>query len=173
MHRRAGCPMIGPMSDVLPRSLESLFGELIHGPGTKGGSMLNPADPGLFRSLENLTAAAASVVPPAGGASIAAHVDHVRYGLTLLNRWGRGERDPFASADWAASWDRSVVNDGEWAALRRAFENEARSWLEILRAPRDYTEAELNDVIGSIAHLAYHLGAIRQIDRSTRGPAAR
>jgi hypothetical protein len=26
-------------------------------------------------------------------------------------------------------------------------------------------------MIGSIAHLAYHLGAIRQIDSSLRGPA--
>jgi hypothetical protein len=25
-------------------------------------------------------------------------------------------------------------------------------------------------MISSIAHLAYHLGAIRQIDKSTRGP---
>lgn len=30
----------------------------------------------------------------------------------------------------------------------------------------------LNGAIGSIAHLAYHLGAIRQIDRGTRGPSA-
>jgi len=25
---------------------------------------------------------------------------------------------------------------------------------------------------GSVVHLAYHLGAIRQIDRATRGPTA-
>jgi hypothetical protein len=25
-------------------------------------------------------------------------------------------------------------------------------------------------LVGSIAHFAYHLGAIRQIDKSTRGP---
>jgi len=27
-------------------------------------------------------------------------------------------------------------------------------------------------VVGSIAHLAYHVGAIRQIDLSARGPSA-
>jgi hypothetical protein len=32
-------------------------------------------------------------------------------------------------------------------------------------------EMELNGVIGSIAHLAYHLGAIRQINQIARGPA--
>jgi hypothetical protein len=31
---------------------------------------------------------------------------------------------------------------------------------------------ELNGVIASVAHLAYHLGAIRQIDRSIQGPKA-
>jgi hypothetical protein len=40
----------------------------------------------------------ASAVPSGGGASIAAHVDHLRYGLELLNRWTRGEK-PFADAD--------------------------------------------------------------------------
>jgi hypothetical protein len=31
---------------------------------------------------------------------------------------------------------------------------------------------ELNGVVASVAHLAYHLGAIRQIDRSIQGPKA-
>jgi hypothetical protein len=31
---------------------------------------------------------------------------------------------------------------------------------------------ELNGVIASIAHLAYHLGAMRQIDRNIQGPKA-
>jgi hypothetical protein len=29
---------------------------------------------------------------------------------------------------------------------------------------------ELSGMISSIAHLAYHLGAIRQIDKQSRGP---
>ena len=35
----------------------------------------------------------------------------------------------------------------------------------------EVNDIELNGMIGSIAHLAYHLGAIRQINQSTRGPA--
>jgi len=77
------------------------------------------------------------------------------------------------SAEWTASWNRSIVNDEEWAALRQTLGAEARTWLETLGVPREYTEVELNDVIASVAHLAYHLGAIRQIDRSIRGPIAR
>ena len=159
------------MSHTLHRSLETLFRELIDGPDPNAAWMLNRGDAGLLRSLDKLTASAASA-PGAGGASIAAHVDHLRYGLSLMNRWSQGEDDPWSTADWTASWSRSIVNDEEWAALRQKLGAEARAWLETLSAPRDYTEARLNDVIASVAHLAYHLGAIRQIDRSIRGPLA-
>jgi len=160
------------MSNTLNRTLETLFRELVDGSDASVAYMLNPGDTGLLRSLDTLTAAAASAAPASGGASIAAHVDHVRYGLSLMNRWSRGERDPWSTADWPASWDRSVVTDAEWTALRQALGTESRTWREALRAPRDYSEIELNGVIASVAHLAYHFGAIRQIDRSIRGPAA-
>jgi hypothetical protein len=90
-----------------------------------------------------------------------------------MNRWSQGEHDPWSTADWTASWNRPIVNDQEWVALRQALGSESRAWLETLRVPRDYSERELNDVIASVAHLAYHFGAIRQIDRSIRGPLAR
>ena len=160
------------MSNTLHRSLETLFRELIDGPDATAAWMLNGGDAGLLRSLDNLTASAASATQ-AGGASIAAHIEHVRYGLSLMNRWSQGERDPWSTADWTASWNRSVVSDQEWAALRQALGAEARTWLETLRGPRDYSEIELNGVIASISHLAYHFGALRQIDRSIRGPLAR
>lgn len=160
------------MSNILHRSLETLFRELLDGPDPAAAWMLNGGDVGLLRSLDRLSASAASSAPVAGAASIAAHVDHVRYGLSLMNRWAQGERDPWSTADWTASWKRSVVNDQEWVALRKAFGTEARTWLETCRSPRDSDEMELNGVIASIAHLAYHFGAIRQIDRSIRGPLA-
>src|SRR5882762_7011409 len=144
------------MSNTLHRSLETLFRELIDGPSASAAWMLNSEDVGLLRSLDKLTASAASAAPVAGGASIAAHVDHIRYGLSLMNRWSQGEPDPWSTADWTASWNRAAVNDQQWAALRRELEAESRAWLETLGAPRDYSEARLNDVIASIAHLAYH-----------------
>jgi hypothetical protein len=161
------------MSSVLHRSVQSLFRELIDGPDTSGAWVLNTGDGGMLRSLDALTASAASVAPAAGGATIAAHLDHVRYGLSLMNRWNQGEQDPWSTADWTTSWKRSVVDEQEWATLRRDFDAEARSWLDALSVPREYSERELNDVLASIVHLAYHLGAMRQIDRSMRGPAAR
>ena len=48
--------------------------------------------------------------------------------------------------------------------------DETQRWLEVLRSPREVMDIELTGMIASIAHLAYHLGAIRQINKSVRGP---
>jgi hypothetical protein len=156
-------------TDELTRTLENLFGELMHGVSGMGGFMLNVGDRGLLRSLEQLSASEASA-PTRTGSSIAAHVDHVRYGLSLLNRWSQGE-NPFTDANWAASWKKTTVNQAEWEALRVGLRDEGAKWLVVLRTPREVEGIELSGMIGSIAHLAYHIGAIRQINANARGPA--
>ncbi len=157
------------ITSELAGTLTTLFTELVDGP-PKGAYMLNQGDVGLLRSLDRLSAAAASAATQGGG-SIAAHVEHLRYGLSLMNRWAGGE-NPFEDADWSASWQRTTVSDAEWEELRAALRDEAHRWLAVLQSPREVSRIELNGVIGSIAHLAYHVGAIRQIDRTARGPAA-
>lgn len=156
-------------TDELTRTLENLFGELMHGVSGKGGFVLNVGDRGLLRSLERLSAAEASALTPTGS-SIAAHVAHVAYGLSLMNRWGRGE-NPFADADWAASWQLTTVTEAEWEARRIQLRDEAARWLVVLRTPREVQDVELSGMIGSIVHLGYHMGAIRQINGKARGPA--
>jgi hypothetical protein len=156
-------------TDELTRTLENLFAELMHGVSGKGGFMLNVGDRGLLRSLERLSAAEASAVTRTGS-SIAAHVAHVTYGLSLMNRWSQGE-NPFTNADWQASWKKTSVTDAEWEALRIQLRDEAARWLVVLRTPREVQGIELSGMIGSIAHLAYHIGAIRQINMKARGPA--
>jgi hypothetical protein len=156
-------------TDELTGTLENLFGELMHGVSGKGGFMLNVGDRGLLRSLERLSAADASA-PTRTGSSIASHVAHVGYGLSLMNRWSRGE-NPFSDANWSAAWKKTKVTEPEWEALRIQLRDEAAKWLVVLRTPREVQGIELSGMIGSIAHLAYHVGAIRQINPSVRGPA--
>lgn len=150
-------------------TLTTLFGELVDGAPSTGAYILNRGDAGLLASLDKLTARDASS-SASGGATIAAHVDHLRYGLSLMNRWRAGE-NPFDDADWSASWRRTRVTDNEWAELRSSLRREAHQWLAALGAPREVNTMELNGIAGSIAHLAYHLGAIRQIGVAARGPA--
>lgn len=153
--------------------LTSLLSELVNGSPdpTVGTAMLNRGDAGLLASLEKISAAAASETS-AGGGSIAAHTDHLLYGFSILNRWAAGEYKPWKNADWTTSWKRGRVSESEWRTLRDNLRRESDAWLRALAEPRDVDEREAGWMIGSIAHLAYHLGAIRQIDRATRGPTA-
>lgn len=154
----------------LSSTLTWLYSELVAGANNPGGAfVLNTGDVGLLRSLEKLSATDASR-SSLGGATIAAHALHLAYGLSLMNRWAAEGGNPFADAKWDAAWKTSVVDETEWSAIRRELTEETNRWLHHLGEPRDVSIVELNGMVGSIAHLAYHLGAIRQIDRNTRGP---
>jgi hypothetical protein len=157
------------ISDILA----TLLRELVDGSADPKARtyVLNQGDDGLMASLDRLPAAAASTTHD-GGASIAAHVDHLRYGLSLLNRWADGVPPPWPDMDWTSSWRRTVVSEAEWKTLREELRREATRWREALGSPRDVTDVQLGWMTGSVAHLAYHFGAIRQIDRATRGPTA-
>jgi hypothetical protein len=151
-------------------SLTTLFAELVSGAtATDGAFILNSGDAGLLRSLDRLSAADASRSIH-GGATIAAHAQHVRYGLSLMNRWATEGGDPFSDAKWDEAWKTSHVDDDEWAEIRDGLRDETQRWLQALGAPREVSTLELNGIVASIAHLAYHLGAIRQIADGARGP---
>ena len=156
-------------AEELFRALSTVLRELVEGAEAEACWVLNPKDPGLLRSLDKLSATAASALTSTGS-SIAAHVDHLRYGFELLNRWSAGEKNPFADADYSASWRRTSVSDREWAALRDGLRLEARKWMDALQRPRELNQVELTGAVASVAHLAYHVGAIRQINAAARGP---
>jgi len=155
-------------TDAAP-SLTRLFSELIHGTDPRAGFVLNRGDLGLLRSLDMLSAADASLNVH-DGATIAAHAQHVRYGFSLFNRWAADGGNPFADAKWDEAWRTSRVDDGAWQEIRAGLRRESEQWLTVLKEPREVNEIEFTGMLASIAHLAYHLGAIRQIGKSTRGP---
>ncbi len=152
-------------------ALATLLSELADGASSDACYVLNRGDPGLLQSLEKLSATAASQPAPTGS-TIAAHVDHLRYGLSLLNRWASGE-NPWANADWTASWRKTTVSEPAWRRLRDQLRDEIHRWLQTVRTPRDVNDIELNGMVGSVVHLAYHIGAIRQMNSAARGPLAR
>jgi hypothetical protein len=152
------------------RAMARLFSELVEGAGSPTGAfVLNRGDVGLLRSLDKLSAADASRSVN-NGATVAAHAQHLRYGLSLMNRWATEGGNPFADAKWDEAWKTSLVDAAAWQDIRSGLRDETQRWLEALNVPRDVTDIELTGMIASIAHLAYHLGAIRQIDKQTRGP---
>jgi hypothetical protein len=157
-------------TNELSSSLARLFAELVNGAPQGGGAfVLNYGDAGLLRSLEKLSAADVSQSAN-DGATIAAHARHLQYGLSLMNRWAREAGNPFADALWDEAWKTSRVDESEWRSIRDGLQQETSRWLEVLGSPRDVAEVELAGMMGSIVHLAYHVGAIRQIAKSARGP---
>lgn len=156
-------------TDDAAEPLAKLFGELTDGVTSGGGFVLNTGDIGLLRSLQALSAAGASRSVNEG-ATIAAHAQHVRYGLSLMNTWAVNGGNPFANAKWDEAWKVSAVTEAEWTEIRDGLRDEVHRWLGVLRTPREVAAVEFTGLLASVAHLAYHLGAIRQIDKATRGP---
>lgn len=157
-------------AQMIAESLTAVMNELVNGTAPSGGMLLNSGDRGILHALDTLTAKDASVIVN-GGSSIAAHVAHVTFYANVINRVVAGE-NPWETADWTASWKKPVVNAEEWENMKRDLADEHSKWLMVNAEPRDITTAELTYMVASIAHLAYHLGAIRQMDRHSRGPGA-
>ena len=157
------------LNALLLETVRGLMTELADGPPGQADYMLNPGDRGLLKSLQALSAAQASARPQ-GRSSIASHTHHLHYGFTLMNRWARGE-DPFKDADWKDSWTHQQVTDAEWSRLLADLGSEIKQWREAIGS-RDWDPVVLGGTIGSVAHLAYHMGAIRQLDAAAVGPRA-
>jgi hypothetical protein len=159
------------LDHLLPEVLRGLLSELLDGPPPGICFVLNQGDTGLIGSLARLSAEDASA-RPGGRSSVAAHVNHVHYGFELLQRWLAGDQQAFANANFAASWGRQQVSEAEWRDMREGLERDVRAWLDVLRLPTEWTHVTLSGAIGIMVHLAYHLGAIRQIAAAAAGPPA-
>lgn len=151
-------------------TLQRLFSELADGVAAGAAAfILNSGDVGLLHSLDKVPAADASHAVD-GGATIAAHAQHLRYSLSLMNRWASEGGNPFADAKWGEAWKVATVDESQWSEIREGLRDESHRWLGELGAPREVAAPELAGLIASVAHTAYHLGAIRQIGRRARGP---
>lgn len=147
-----------PTGEALVRQLLNVLREAVEGPSGEFSYFIdNQPGAGLLRALSRLSAAEAS--RPVAGTSIAAHVHHVAFGMVVSAAAVEGDTAP---RDWKESWTLSTVDEAAWprlveqlrsdyAALRTAFESRALS-----------SDSAFGEAVGVIAHVAYHLGAIRQ-----------
>lgn len=151
-------------AEMVFRSIHTLLSELVDGPAPGQGTWILDRDPsaGLAGTLDSLTAAQASrhIIP--GESSIVGHANHLLFSLTLMNRWAAGE-NPFEGADWQGSWKTQTVDDVQWEDLRRKLREQGHAWLKALDTARDWDEEDFTGALASIAHLAYHLGAMRNM----------
>lgn len=143
--------MLGHVRELLRETFEGGL------PG-EGTQYLDHAS-GIRRTLGALSAAQASARPD-GRPSIAAHARHMAFHLRVTSDWVRGVRP---KRDWLASFEPHTVTPEEWAGVREELDAARAELVTTLESLPVATFAEEGGAIGAIAHLAYHLGAIRQL----------
>jgi hypothetical protein len=157
-----------PREAVL-RAVLPILSEAFAGPADPRSTHFvnNLPDCGVFGTLDGLTAEQASTPMQAGGATAAAQAEHLRFRLDVSVRWMRGERE---KADWARSWDVTRVDDGAWTELRAQLRRTYDAFVAMVhQQPMD--AGMLEGLVATVAHTAYHLGALRQIARHAPGRA--
>lgn len=124
------------------------------------GSWFTSSSPnsGIFGAIEGMSCDQASM--SIHGTTLAAHTDHVRYHMWGTNEILKKGKQP--EMDWGKSWDIHSVDEQQWTQIQEELRNEYLTLLELIDAIK-WNETLANEVLSSLAHSAYHLGAIRQM----------
>jgi hypothetical protein len=147
--------------EAVLRAVMPILAEAFAGPADPNSTQFlnNEPDCGVFGTLDGLSAAQASTPPAPGRSTAAAHAEHLRFSLDVSTRWLRGDH---AKADWPSSWAVQSVDEEGWMRLRERLRDEYAQFLELLDARPEMDEELLGGIVATVAHAAYHLGALRQ-----------
>ena len=143
---------------------EGVFREAFEGP-PEGFAYFSDQgeDAGLLPLLSRLSAEEAS--KPIDGSTIAGQVQHLTFSLhasigLLCQDGGR--------PNWAESWSVDQVDEEGWKGLVGALEAVYGRFTSAVETRAFESEMAVGIVLGNVAHLAYHLGLIRQKARQVR-----
>jgi hypothetical protein len=139
--------------------LLAVLKETIEGPGEGGSFFLDP-NTGLLQTLETLDLERAFASPAPGRPSIAAHVKHTSFHLHVVCAWPRGDR---SRRDWPSSFVLENHDAKMWSALLEELKFEYADFQSVIREFAAENDEALGGAVGGIVHVAYHLGAIRQL----------
>ena len=142
----------------MTEQLTAVLREGWEGPAHKLSYFLDKGpDAGLRNTLSKLSADQASRA--VGGNSVAAHAHHVAFSFEAFGAFIAGDR---TKRDWNESWCVSTVDDAAWNALQSELATRYEELLAAIEKHAGSSEAATGGAFGAVAHLAYHIGAIRQ-----------
>lgn len=144
------------------KSFFQLLKETFEGPPPEIGNAYLDKGAGLFQTLDQITAEAASISVRPGAPTIAAHCEHARFYVIALFKLMRGATD---TIDWNRSWLVQTVTPAEWDGLKERLRQAYTTITEYLQSVEDWGDEEIGDGMAILVHTAYHLGAIRQLVR--------
>ena len=142
-------------------AVEQILGalrEVLEGPPPNWGYFSDPGpNAGFLPLLSAMSAAEASRAT--GGTTIAGHVHHLVFSLAAASAYMRGDMTP---RNWDESWSVTAVNNAAWEALRERLREEYETTKTTIESHATDGVAPLGISVGTAAHVAYHLGAVRQ-----------
>jgi hypothetical protein len=153
------------MKSPLLDQIVELLRETFEGGRPGEGTQYLDHDSGIRRTLAGITAEQASRRPGARRPSIASHARHMNFHLRVTAEWILGDR---SKLDWAASFEPQGVSEEEWAALQRDLDTSRAALVRALESLTPERLLEEGAGMAAIAHLAYHLGSIRQVMHAVR-----
>ncbi|MCX5969928.1 MAG: DinB family protein [Coprothermobacterota bacterium] len=164
---REGLKVASITADALTEALRVLLEEVYVGPPDPKATWVttNALNSGVIRTLESIPFNLASQPPGPGMNTIAAHAAHLLFSLRLAWRSMKGE-DAYANVNWSESWRIPAVDEESWQEFKNSLRCVHADLLAALRGNLPWDDGDfLKGVISLVGHGAYHLGAIRQIQR--------
>ena len=139
------------MNELLRKQIALTMEETINGL-TEGASF---AGTGTMMLVDKLSAAEASA--PASGLCIAAHVEHMAYGMDAFAAAMAGDTSLFDN--WPPM-DPLSLSEEEWKEIRIALKSKTEAFMKRVNST-DFDQSALRLAMGNVAHAVYHLGIIQ------------
>jgi hypothetical protein len=114
---------------------------------------------GLLGTIRGVSAPDASRPAGAQQTTIAGHVQHLCISMAIATWWMRGE---LVSRDRNTGWAVRMVDETAWRELQATLRRGYETLVVEIGTRVKWDEEALGGAIGAIAHVAYHLGALRQ-----------
>lgn len=144
--------------DTVGAQIRAVLQEAFEGPPEGFAYFSNRGDDaGLANLLPQISPAEAS--QDIGGNSIAAHVHHLCFSLNISAAWLRGER---VRPHWPESWSLRTVDDDGWREEQAALQMARKNLCDAIDVYSLRDEMSIGITLGNVAHIACHIGAIRQ-----------
>lgn len=143
-----------------------LWDEILGRPGPGADTHVLDPNAGWAPTLAAVDAAVASLHVAPGGTSVAGQTAHAARALAYLEEILDGRA---VEVDWPASFLPAEVDPLAWDLRRERLVAVADRVGARLRADPSWTHDQLLRVMSHVVHLAYHLGAVRQMVRAVRG----
>ena len=155
---------MGRINDIIIEFLDEVYDGPSH---TITWFINNDPESGLLGTVKKLTAEEASTPIIENGATIAAHVEHLRWSLNKTKSFLRGENPV---RNWSESWRVRRIDPENWMLLIEQLRIEYDQLVQWLSSGVSLaSDEQLKEVLALIPHAAYHLGAIRQMVLIVRG----